>query len=172
MSLAGQDAPFGLDLLFRSTGACPFTFHVEICEDLWVAAPPSSAGALAGAELLLNLSASNITIGKADTRRLLCASQSARCIAAYAYSAAGPGESTTDLAWDGQTAVFEIGALLAETARFPGDHALPRRRGPGPPPRRAAAPRAASATAPSPRHPAPRLPHGRVQPRPPAGESP
>ena len=69
--------------------------------------PPSTAAALAGAEILLNLSASNITIGKAEARRLLCASQSARCIAAYAYSAAGPGESTTDLAWDGHAAVFD-----------------------------------------------------------------
>ena len=80
--------------------------------------PPSSAGAVAGAEVLLNLSASNITIGKAQMRRLLCASQSARCIAAYAYSAAGAGESTTDLAWDGQAGIFEIGDPLAETERF------------------------------------------------------
>ena len=74
---------------------------------------------MAGAEVLLNLSASNITIGKAETRRMLCASQSARAVAAYAYSAAGPGESTTDLAWDGHAAVFEYGDLLAETERFP-----------------------------------------------------
>ena len=77
-----------------------------------------TAAALAGAEILLNLSASNITIGKAETRRLFCASQSARCIAAYAYSAAGPGESTTDLAWDGHAAIFEYGVRLAETERF------------------------------------------------------
>ena len=77
--------------------------------------PPSTLAALAGAEVLLNLSASNITIGKAETRRLLCASQSARCIAAYAYSAAGPGKSTTDLAWDGQAAIFECGDQLAES---------------------------------------------------------
>ena len=80
--------------------------------------PPSTAAQLAGAEILLNLSASNITIGKAQMRRLLCASQSARCIAAYAYSAAGAGESTTDLAWDGQAGIFEIGEELAETERF------------------------------------------------------
>ena len=80
--------------------------------------PPSAAGAAAGAEILLNLSASNIVIGKAQMRRLLCASQSARCIAAYAYSAAGAGESTTDLAWDGQAGIFEIGEPLAETERF------------------------------------------------------
>ena len=80
--------------------------------------PPSTAAALAGAEILLNLSASNITIGKAQMRRLLCASQSSRCIAAYAYSAAGAGESTTDLAWDGQAGIFELGDGLAETERF------------------------------------------------------
>ena len=69
--------------------------------------------------MLANLSASNITIGKAETRRLLCRSQSARCLAAYLYAAAGTGESTTDLAWDGQASIFENGALLAETDRFP-----------------------------------------------------
>lgn len=114
----GRAVPFGTDILFRSGGTCPFTFHVEICEDLWVPHPPSTAAALAGAEILLNLSASNITIGKAEDRRLLCGSQSMRCIAAYAYSAAGPGESTTDLAWDGHAAVFENGVRLAETERF------------------------------------------------------
>jgi NAD+ synthase (glutamine-hydrolysing) len=118
MTLAGQEAPFGIDLLFEATGPAAFTFHVEICEDLWVPQPPSIAGAAAGAEVLLNLSASNITIGKAQMRRLLCASQSARCIAAYAYSAAGSGESTTDLAWDGQAGIFEMGVGLAETERF------------------------------------------------------
>ena len=116
--VAGHEAPFGADLLFAASGDAGFTFHVEICEDLWVPQPPSTAAALAGAEILLNLSASNITIGKAQMRRLLCASQSARCIAAYAYSAAGAGESTTDLAWDGQAGIFEMGAGLAETERF------------------------------------------------------
>ncbi|HYM73428.1 MAG TPA: NAD(+) synthase [Stellaceae bacterium] len=118
MRLAGQEAPFGTDLVFAANGQAGFTFHIEICEDLWVPQPPSAAGAAAGAEVLLNLSASNITIGKAQMRRLLCASQSARCIAAYAYSAAGAGESTTDLAWDGQAGIFEIGEPLAETERF------------------------------------------------------
>ena len=93
--------------------------HAEICEDLWIPVPPSSQAALAGATVLANLSASNITIGKAETRRLLCASQSARCVAAYLYAAAGAGESTTDLAWDGQASIFENGAPLAETERFP-----------------------------------------------------
>jgi NAD+ synthase (glutamine-hydrolysing) len=118
IAVAGREAPFGTDLLFAGLGEPRFTFHVEICEDLWVPQPPSTSAALAGAEVLLNLSASNITIGKAKMRRLLCASQSARCIAAYAYSAAGAGESTTDLAWDGQAGIFECGDGLAETERF------------------------------------------------------
>ena len=122
--LAGQDVPFGTDMLFRSTGTVPFTFHVEICEDIWVPVPPSSHAALAGAEVLVNLSASNITIGKAEMRRLLCGSQSARAIAAYAYSASGPGESTTDLAWDGQASIFECGDQLAETQRFEKDSTI------------------------------------------------
>ena len=116
---AGTSATFGTDLIFESRGQAPFSFHVEICEDIWAPEPPSTAAALAGAEVLLNLSASNIVIGKATTRRLLCAAQATRCLAAYAYSAAGPGESTTDLAWDGHASIFELGALLAETERFP-----------------------------------------------------
>src|SRR5205814_8275453 len=105
-------------LLFAARANTAFTFHVEICEDLWLPHPPSTDAALAGAEILLNLSASNITIGKSEMRRLLCASQASRCIAAYAYSAAGAGESTTDLAWDGQAGIFELSDLLAETERF------------------------------------------------------
>src|SRR5215471_1831548 len=118
IKIADYGAPFGRDLLFAAQGKPAFTFHIEICEDLWVPHPPSTDAALAGAEILLNLSASNITIGKAQMRRLLCASQSARCISAYAYSAAGAGESTTDLAWDGQAGIFECSDLLAETERF------------------------------------------------------
>jgi NAD+ synthase (glutamine-hydrolysing) len=118
LKLNGAEVPFGVDLLFGSSGDIDVTFHVEICEDLWLPIPPSSAAALAGAEVLLNLSASNITIGKAETRRLLCASQSARGIAAYLYTAAGLGESTTDLAWDGQAEVYENGQELARSDRF------------------------------------------------------
>jgi NAD+ synthase (glutamine-hydrolysing) len=118
ITVGGHEAAFGRDLLFAVEGKGGFTFHVEICEDLWVPRPPSTAAAMAGAEILLNLSASNIVIGKAEMRRLLCASQSARCIAAYAYSAAGAGESTTDLAWDGQAGIFELSEMLAETERF------------------------------------------------------
>ena len=112
-------APFGPDLIFDAEDVSGLSLHAEICEDLWVPIPPSSHAALAGATVLVNLSASNITVGKSDTRRLLCQSQSARCLSAYLYAAAGPGESTTDLAWDGQTSIFENGAILAESERFP-----------------------------------------------------
>ena len=124
IALAGAEVPFGVDLLFRSAGDIDATFHVEICEDIWLPIPPSSHAALTGAEILINLSASNITIGKADVRRLLCASQSARAIAAYLYTAAGLGESTTDLAWDGQAEVFENGVLLAASERFIADEMI------------------------------------------------
>ena len=95
------------------------TVHVEVCEDLWIPIPPSSEAALAGATVLLNLSASPITVGRAEDRALLCRAQSSRCLAAYVYTAAGQGESTTDLSWDGQTMIHENGVLLAETERFP-----------------------------------------------------
>ncbi len=116
--LLDELVPFGNDLLFGATDLSEFVLHVEVCEDLWVPIPPSTFGALAGATVLANLSASNITIGKAGFRRLLCASQSARTIAAYLYTAAGMGESTTDLAWDGQALIYENGDLLAEAERF------------------------------------------------------
>ncbi len=117
--VAGHEVPFGTDLIFEASDLDGFVFHMEICEDFWAASPPSTAGALAGATILANLSASNITIGKSDERHMLCRSQSARAVAAYAYSAAGPGESTTDLAWDGQGVIYELGDLLAESERFP-----------------------------------------------------
>jgi NAD+ synthase (glutamine-hydrolysing) len=116
--LLGQDVPFGAALLFECAGQPDLRFHVEICEDLWVPIPPSSAAALAGATVLVNLSASNVTVGKAAYRRSLALGQSARCLAAYLYSSAGSGESTTDLAWDGQALIAENGQLLAESARF------------------------------------------------------
>ena len=119
VTLAGQTVPFGTDLLFAASDLRDFTFHVEICEDFWTATPPSTRGALAGALILCNLSASNVVIGKADERAMLCVSQSTRCLAAYVYSASGPGESTTDLAWDGQATIHELGAPLAQTQRFP-----------------------------------------------------
>jgi NAD+ synthase (glutamine-hydrolysing) len=113
-----RDVPFGAQLLFRLPDQARLVFHVEVCEDLWVPIPPSSLAALAGATVLLNLSASDITVGKAEYRRLLVASQSARCVAAYLYAAAGFGESTTDLAWDGHALIYENGSLLAESQRF------------------------------------------------------
>jgi NAD+ synthase (glutamine-hydrolysing) len=119
IAIGAHRAPFGADLLFVAEDMPDLVVHAEICEDFWVPVPPSSAAALAGATVLANLSASNITIGKAETRRLLSQSQSVRCLAAYVYAAAGIGESTTDLAWDGQTEIVENGVLLAETERFP-----------------------------------------------------
>jgi len=117
-TLAGQRAPFGTDLLFRLAEQRDFVLHVEICEDLWVPAPPSSYASLAGATVIANLSASNIVIGKEGYRHQLVGNQSARCIAAYLYSAAGLGESTTDLAWDGHALIYENGTLVAESQRF------------------------------------------------------
>src|SRR5690606_8381143 len=95
-----------------------FKLFIEICEDFWAPNPPSTAGALAGATVLANLSASNIVIGKSDERHMLCRAQSSRTASAYIYSAAGHGESTTDLAWDGQGMIFELGDLMADSERF------------------------------------------------------
>ena len=116
IAVAGQTAPFGIDLLFEGVGLPDFVFHVEICEDYWAPTPPSTDGALAGALLLCNLSASNIVVGKSADRHLLSASQSMRCSAAYVYSAAGRGESTTDLSWDGQGTIYEAGDLIAQSS--------------------------------------------------------
>jgi NAD+ synthase (glutamine-hydrolysing) len=118
ITLAGQRAPFGTDLLFKASDIDGFVLHVEICEDLWVPTPPSSFAALAGATVIANLSASNVVVGKEGYRRQLVGNQSARCLAAYLYSAAGLGESTTDLAWDGHAVVYENGTLVAESRRF------------------------------------------------------
>jgi NAD+ synthase (glutamine-hydrolysing) len=118
VSFLGRTVPFGNDLIFDATNYEDFSIHVEICEDVWTPIPPSTYAALAGATVLTNLSASNITIGKADYRRDLCASQSGKCISAYIYSAAGPGESTTDLAWDRHAIIYENDELLAESQRF------------------------------------------------------
>ncbi|WP_111467125.1 NAD(+) synthase [Microbacterium suaedae] len=117
--LSGRDVPFGPDLLFEASDVPGLVVHAEVCEDMWVPVPPSSLAALAGATVLLNLSGSPITVARADDRKLLAQSASARCLAAYAYAAAGLGESTNDLSWDGQTMIYEGGSLLAETERFP-----------------------------------------------------
>jgi len=116
--IRGADVPFGPDLLFDALDVPGLVLHVEICEDMFVPIPPSAQAALAGATVLANLSGSPITIGRAEDRKLLARSASARCLAAYVYSAAGEGESTTDLAWDGQTMIYENGVLLAESERF------------------------------------------------------
>jgi NAD+ synthase (glutamine-hydrolysing) len=117
--VAGREAPFGSNLVFRAADLPGLALFVEICEDMWVPIPPSASAALAGATVLANLSGSPITVARAEDRRLLVRSASARCLAAYLYAAAGEGESSTDLSWDGQTMVYECGDLLGETERFP-----------------------------------------------------
>ncbi len=116
--------PWGTDLLFRCEGELRFTLGVEICEDLWVPVPPSSLAALRGAQVLVNLSASPASLGKAEYRRGLVSQQSARCVAAYLFSGAGFGESTTDLAWDGHGLICENGQCLAESERYAQDSQL------------------------------------------------
>ena len=98
--LGGAEVPFGPNLLFAADDVPGLVVHVEVCEDVWIPIPPSSEAALAGATVLLNLSASPITVGRAEDRKLMCRAQSSRCLAAYVYTAAGQGESTTDLSWD------------------------------------------------------------------------
>jgi NAD+ synthase (glutamine-hydrolysing) len=124
IDLLGERVPFGNDLIFSASDLPDLAIHAEICEDVWTPIPPSTYGAMAGATILANLSASNITIGKADFRRTLCMAQSARTFGAYIYTAAGQGESTTDLAWDGQAMICENGDLVAEAERFSLDEDL------------------------------------------------
>ncbi len=118
LALLGDTVPFTPELIFACRDLPAFVLHVEICEDLWAPIPPSTYGALAGATVLVNLSASNITIGKDGYRLMLCQAQSGRAIAGYMYTAAGLGESTTDVAWDGQALICENGQLVAESRRF------------------------------------------------------
>ncbi|MDR1450633.1 MAG: NAD(+) synthase [Propionibacteriaceae bacterium] len=115
---AGQEAPIGPDLIFSAADVPHLDIHVELCEDMWTPVPPSARAALAGAAVLVNLSGSPVTVGRAGDRRLLARSASLRCLAAYVYAAAGAGESSTDLAWDGQTFVYELGRPLAAGDRF------------------------------------------------------
>ena len=119
LRIGDVDAPFGPDLLFAASDIPGLVLHVEICEDMFVPIPPSAEAALAGATVLANLSGSPITIGRAEDRELLARSASSRCLAAYIYAAAGEGESTTDLAWDGQTMVWENGVCLADLGAVP-----------------------------------------------------
>ncbi|MEC7521375.1 MAG: NAD(+) synthase [Myxococcota bacterium] len=116
--IAGQDVPFGLDLLFEAETERDLVVGLEICEDYWVHAPPHLAHVSNGATVIANLSASNFTVGKAELRRLLARSASDRGKCAYLYVAAGPGESSTDLAFDADAFIAENGALLAESTRF------------------------------------------------------
>ncbi|KQP74689.1 NAD synthetase [Methylobacterium sp. Leaf111] len=116
--VAGLEAPFGTDLLFAAADVPNLVLGVEVCEDLWVPASPGIDAALAGATVLANLSGSPITVGRADSRALLTRAASMRCLCAYVYAAAGTGESTTDLSWDGQTSIDENGERLAEGPRF------------------------------------------------------
>lgn len=116
--LGQSEIPFGNDVVLRNDDRPDFAVHAEVCEDVWVAVPPSTYAALAGATVLANLSASNVTIGKSGYRHQLAASQSAKTLSAYLYAAAGSGESTTDLAWDGHALAYEDGELLIESKRF------------------------------------------------------
>lgn len=118
VDVRGVRVPFGNDLVFEAENLPNLRVHAEICEDVWVPVPPSTYAALGGATVLVNLSASNITIGKSGYRHQLASLHSARCLAAYLYTSAGLGESTTDLAWDGQGLIYEGGELLAESGRF------------------------------------------------------
>lgn len=120
ITLGGKQIPFGVDLIFSAEDVAGLDIHIEVCEDMWVPVPPRRAEAtLAGASVLANLSGSPITVSKSYDRKLLCESASSRCNAVYVYAAAGEGESSTDLSWSGQTMIYEMGALLAETERFP-----------------------------------------------------
>ena len=119
LTLAGEEVPVSPQLLFAATDLRGLVVHAEVCEDMWVPVPPSARAALAGATVLANISGSPITVGRAEDRALLARSASSRCLAAYVYAAAGQGESSTDLSWDGQTMVWEMGELLGETERFP-----------------------------------------------------
>ena len=122
--LNGETVDFAPGLIFEAVDRPGFVFAAEICEDFWAPQPPSTRAALAGARILLNLSASNIVIGKADERAVLCASQSMRTLSAYVFTASGWGESSTDLAWDGQATIHELGTKLVEGERFVTDSRL------------------------------------------------
>ena len=116
--LGALEAPFGTDLIFEARDLPGLAVGIEICEDLWVPQAPGMDAALAGASVIANPSGSPITVGRAESRALLTRSASMRGLCAYVYAAAGLGESTTDLAWDGQTSIDENGVRLAEGERF------------------------------------------------------
>ncbi|MFT3716025.1 MAG: NAD(+) synthase [Gordonia sp. (in: high G+C Gram-positive bacteria)] len=116
--LGGREVPFGTDLIFEAVDLPGLRIHAEICEDGWVPIPPSTWASLAGATVLLNLSGSPVTVGKEAYREALSSAHSARCVAAHVYVASGYGESTTDLAWDGDALITENGTLLTRTEPF------------------------------------------------------
>ncbi len=118
IDLGGEEVPFGADLLFEAEDLRGCRLGIEMCEDLWAINPPSGEMAMAGATLLLNLSAGDELLGKIAYRRALVCQQSARCLAAYLYAGAGPGESTTDMVFPGHSLIVEYGTPLAETERF------------------------------------------------------
>jgi NAD+ synthase (glutamine-hydrolysing) len=124
LELLDTKVPFTPHVVFAARDLPSFVLGVEVCEDLWTPIPPSTYTALAGATVLANLSASNITIGKSGYRRMLCEAQSGRAIAGYVYTAAGLGESTTDVAWDGQALIYENGQLVCESERFSDEEEL------------------------------------------------
>lgn len=121
ISLLGFDVPFGTDIIFEAEGVPEFSVAAEICEDLWVPCPPSTRHALAGAKIIVNLSASNELVGKAEYRRDLVKNQSARLISGYVYASAGAGESTTDVVYSAHSMIYENGRELAESAPFEND---------------------------------------------------
>jgi len=118
IELGGQEVPFGTDILFKLGGVSSGTIGVEICEDLWVPLSPHEYQALAGATVLVNLSASNEVLGKADWRRVMVSSESGRCIAGYCYVSSGMGESSNDLVYSGHAIIAENGTILRESARL------------------------------------------------------
>jgi NAD+ synthase (glutamine-hydrolysing) len=118
--LGDVEVPFGCNLLFGCTNMKGLVVGCEICEDLWVANPPSTGHALKGATVLVNLSASNETIGKDEYRELLVKSASARLLSGYIYASAGEGESTQDLVFGGHDIIAENGSILAQSKRFTG----------------------------------------------------
>lgn len=124
VSLLGAEVPFGVDILLRIGGETGPIVGIEICEDLWVVSPPSGELSLAGAEIIVNISASNELVGKSTYRRDLVVGQSGRCVAGYVYSSAGPGESSTDVVFGGHCMIAENGSLLAEDRRFSFDSKL------------------------------------------------
>src|SRR2546421_11936495 len=124
ITLLGERVPFGTDVLIAAPHLPGFVLHTDICEDLWTPVPPGTLAALAGATVLANLSASNVTVGKFEYRQELVRSSAAKNIAVQLYSAAGFGESTADLAWDGHGLIADRGEIVAETPRYKVDGSL------------------------------------------------